>query len=139
MGWIWDETLQFFADFENLFLSGRLKPKRRKRAHTLPNTNPQPKSQPKPHTNLFDAALPDWMQPMPSQQPRKALPVDVVAALMTLGLASPPAKDELKRLIRRALADAHPDRSQDSNPSDPARRLQDIQAARAILRQHGFA
>lgn len=137
MGWFWNEARQFFEDFETLFLSGRVNPldRGRKPAHTAPK-DPSPH---RPNTNLFDTALPDWMQPMPSQQPRKALPVDVVAALMTLGLASPPAKDELKRLIRRALADAHPDRSQHSKRSDPAGRLQDIQAARAILRQHGFA
>ena len=139
IGWMWRETLAFVSDIEHLFVLGRLP--NRKPAQSEPK-RPRPVTQahaPKPTPPRFGGPIPDWMQPTPSVAPRKALPMEVVAALMTLGLASPPAKDDLKKMIRRALANSHPDRHPPEDHAQMRQRLHEIQGAREVLRQHGYA
>ena len=138
IGWLWRQTLDLFGDLEGLFVEGRISPDRRPPRSTEPS-RPPPRVSPQGTPSLFGGQLPDWMQPAPSSEPRKALPMEVVAALMTLGLASPPAKDQLKRQIRRALADAHPDRHAVERHAEMAQRLHEVQRAREVLRRHGFA
>ncbi len=139
IGWLWQQTRALFEDLEVLFVDGRLSarppPVERGAARQV-----QPQAHaPRPTPPLFGGPIPDWMQPEPSEKPRKALPMEVVAALMALGLASPPAKDQLRRRIRRALADAHPDRHAVERHAEMARRLHEVQEAREVLRRHGFA
>jgi len=141
MGWFWRETLTFFSDVEQLFVLGRI-PSSRSDAPEPKPARPRPEASahaPKPTPPLFGGPIPDWMQPAPSGAPRKALPMEVVAALMALGLASPPARDDLKRMIRRALANAHPDRHPPEDHAQMRQRLHEIQGAREVLRRHGYA
>ncbi len=130
-----------FEDVESLFVEGRLAAPHRpaKAERQAPKPRAQNSSQKQAGPWAARAPLPDWMQPAPSENPRKALPMEVVAALMAIGLASPPAKDQLRRRIRRALADAHPDRHPAERHAEMARRLHEIQDAREVLRRHGFA
>ena len=128
---LWRELWSMVADFEHLFLTGSTR-----RDRSSPRKAPQ---KPRQATRSRATSIPDWMNPPPSAQPRRALPMEVVSALMTLGLASPPAPPELKRLIRRAMADAHPDRHAEHHHAAMAKRLHEVQNAREILRRHGFA
>jgi hypothetical protein len=129
---LWRELWAMVADFEHLFLTGSVRSRRPAPAYEATKKTRQP-------TERHATAIPDWMSPPPSAQPRRALPMEVVSALMTLGLASPPAPPELKRLIRRALADAHPDRHAAHHHAAMTQRLHEVQKAREILRRHGFA
>jgi hypothetical protein len=140
IAWLWHQTLDLFSDLEGLFVEGRIAPRPPPSLDSNETTRVRPPAHmPQVTPSLFAGQLPDWMQPPPSAQPRKALPMEVVAALMALGLASPPAKDQLKRQIRRALADAHPDRHAVERHPEMAQRLHEIQQAREVLRRHGFA
>ncbi len=135
IGWLWRETTALFSQVEHLFVEGRLP--------SSPETEPSPtERQARDKTvnrSVFGGPIPDWMHPAPSASPRKALPMEVVSALMTLGLASPPAKDQLKKMIRRALANAHPDRHPPEDHAQMRQRLHAIQEAREVLRRHGYA
>ena len=135
ISWLWRETAALFSDVEHLFIEGRLPapPK------TKPvSSNRQPKEQ-SSNRGVFGGPIPEWMHPSPSTTPRRALPMEVVSALMTLGLASPPAKEQLKKMIRRALANAHPDRHPPEDHAQMRQRLHAIQEAREVLRRHGYA
>ena len=138
-GWLWQQTRALFEDLESLFVVGRLPSRSSPSERVTPRRERAQAHAPRPTPPLFGGPIPDWMQPVPSEKPRKALPVEVVAALMALGLASPPAKDQLRRKIRRALADAHPDRHAIERHPEMARRLHEVQEAREVLRRHGFA
>ena len=135
IGWLWREVTDLFSDVEHLFVEGRLpappqiKPVSRKRQPPEQSSN----------RSVFGGPIPEWMHPSPSATPRRALPMEVVSALMTLGLASPPAKEELKKMIRRALANAHPDRHPPEDHAQMRQRLHAIQEAREVLRRHGYA
>lgn len=135
IGWLWRETFALFSDIEHLFVEGRLpEPRKVKSSPTVRQPKDQPMNRP-----VYGGPLPDWMRPTPSASPRKALPMEVVSALMTLGLASPPAKEQLKKMIRRALANAHPDRHPPEDHAQMRQRLHEIQDAREVLRRHGYA
>ena len=135
IGWLWRETTTLFSDVEYLFVEGRLP--------SPPEVKPPPTGrQPQAKTanrSVFGGPIPDWMHPTPSVSPRKGLPMEVVSALMTLGLASPPAKEQLKKMIRRALANAHPDRHPPEDHAQMRQRLHAIQEAREVLRRHNYA
>ena len=139
--WLAGQIRAMFEDVESLFVEGRLAPDSRppRAERQAPPKKAQSNYPEQPDPWVANAPLPDWMQPAPSENPRKALPMEVVAALMAIGLASPPAKEQLRRRIRRALADAHPDRHPAERHAEMARRLHEIQDARAVLRRHGFA
>ena len=134
MGWLWRETAALFSDVEHLFVEGRLPtpPVKNAAKQRRPHTRPV-------NRQVFGGPIPDWMHPTPSTSPRKGLPMEVVSALMALGLASPPAKDQLKKMIRRALANAHPDRHPPEDHAEMRQRLHAIQEAREVLRRHGYA
>jgi len=138
MRWLWRDLLRWFGALERVFVDGRVasagRPKDR-----APRTAKQPGSPRQGTSPLVDGSIPDWMRPAPSAVPRKALPMEVVSALMTLGLASPPAKESLKKRIRRALAQAHPDRHPPEDHAQMRQRLHEIQRAREVLRRHGYA
>ena len=120
-------------DVEHLFVEGRLP--------ASPEVELACERSPTKTANrsVFEGPIPDWMRPSPSVSPRKALPMEVVSALMTLGLASPPAKEQLKKMIRRALANAHPDRHPPEDHAQMRQRLHAIQEAREVLRRHNYA
>ncbi len=141
MGWLIDQIRTMFEDLESLFVEGRavVRQQPNKAAQKPPAPGAPRSASPPSNPRVVRSSLPDWMQPAPSENPRKALPMEVVAALMAIGLASPPAKDQLRRRIRRALADAHPDRHPTERHAEMARRLHEIQSAREVLRRHGFA
>jgi len=133
---LWREFRRAWLGFERLFFFVPSPVER-------PGAEPQPRSAPQPSPNrAWDRAptggVPDWMRPSPSTTPRRALPLEVVSALMALGLASPPPKDELKRIVRRALADAHPDRHPGGEHAAMAMRLAEVQKSREVLRRHNL-
>ena len=135
IGWLWRETAALFSDVEHLFVEGRLPTPPSVKATAKQR---QPQTRPV-NRSVFSGPIPDWMHPTPSPAPRKGLPMEVVSALMALGLASPPAKDQLKKMIRRALANAHPDRHPPEDHAQMRQRLHAIQEAREVLRRHGYA
>ena len=138
MRWLWRDLLRWLSALERVFVDGRVAPAVPPKAGA--SSAAQQTGSPCQGTSpLVDGSIPDWMRPAPSAVPRKALPMEVVSALMTLGLASPPAKESLKKRLRRALAQAHPDRHPPEDHAQMRQRLHEIQRAREVLRRHGYA
>ena len=130
MRWLWRDLLRWLSALERVFVDGRVAPAGRPKDRS-PSAAQQTGSPRQGTSPLVDGSIPDWMRPAPSAVPRKALPMEVVSALMTLGLASPPAKESLKSVFEERLRK----HTQIATPEDHAQmrqRLHEIQRTRSL-------
>jgi hypothetical protein len=139
IAWMVAEVVNAYRSLEEIFVSGAIAKRRAKPG--LRDDAQIGAEQPiwDPDLTPFPGTIPGWMKPPSSGPTGPPLAAEVVAALLVLGLATPPPRQLLGRLIRSALKESHPDRHPAAQQREMAARLQEVQSAREVLRKHGFA